>query len=269
MTGNGIGGVGKVIGGAVAAAALLLAGAGAGAADGNERDPLGSEVWADLLETELGGGPVVYGGGLHLTMPDRVEDPFSVPVMIKLTRGFGDVAEVALFAENNPIRTVVRIVPHRFIRAVGFNIRLEGSGPVRAAAMNADGVWHVVHKRVDVLVPGGCSAPNGATASAVGEIAVRQFDRAGGASRLKLKINHPMDTGFAVADDGETTPAWYIRRVELADENGAIATLATHAALSSDPVFLFDLVDGRSEVRVRAEDSEGALFETVASDPST
>ena len=259
--------IGRAIG-AVAAAALLLA-SGVNAADGQQRDPLGSDIWADLLETELGGGPVVYGGGLHLTMPDTVEDPFSVPVMIKLTRGFGKVAELVLFAENNPIQTAVRIVPHRFLRAVGFNIRLEGSGPVRAAAMNADGVWHVVHKRVEVLVPGGCSAPNGATASDIGEIAVRQFDRAGGASRLKLRINHPMDTGFAVADDGEAVPAYFIRRVELADEQGVIATLATHAALSSDPTFLFDLVDGRREVRVKAEDSAGLLFETVASDPST
>lgn len=247
-----------------AAAAPLLAGllaAGAGGAAESQRDPLGSDVWADLVETELGGGPVVYGGGLHLAMPDVVEDPFSVPVAIKLTRGLGEVAEIALFAENNPIRTAVRIVPHRYMRAVGFDIRLEGSGPVRAAALDSDGVWRVVHKRVSVLTPGGCSAPGGGSAGRVGEIAIRQFDRAGGASRLKLKIAHPMDTGLVAAEDGSAIPAYYIERVELADENGSIATLATRAALASDPEFFFDLADGRSRVRVTAEDSAGGVFE--------
>ena len=248
---------------AALAAVLVSAGGGAAAAGESARDPLGSEAWADIVETELAGGPVVYGGGLHLTMPDTVEDPFSVPVTIKLTRSFGKVAEIALFAENNPIRTAARIVPHRFVQAVGFNIRLEGSGPVRAAAMDSDGVWHVVHKRVSVLTPGGCSAPDPGAQSALGEIAVRRFDRAGGASRLKLRINHPMDTGLAAAANGEITPAYYIERIELADENGAIATLATRAALSRDPVFLFDLADGRREVRVTAEDSAGLRFEAV------
>ena len=124
-----------------AAAAPLLAGllaAGAGGAAESQRDPLDSGVWADLVATELGGGPAVYGGGLHLAMPDAVEDPFSVPGAIELTRGFGEVAEIALLAENNPIRTAVRIVPHRYLRAVGFDIRLEGSGPVRAAALAGD-----------------------------------------------------------------------------------------------------------------------------------
>ncbi len=254
---------------AVAAAIAVLAGGSAGVAGESARDPLGSPIWADLVETELGGGPVVYDGGLHLTMPETVEDPFSVPVMIKLTRGFGEVAELALFAENNPIQTAVRIFPHRYMQAVGFNIRLEGSGPVRAAAMDSEGVWHVVHKRVSVLVPGGCSALVGGPASELGEIAVRQFDRAGGASRVKLKINHPMDTGFAATEDGEIVPAYYIERVELADESGAIATLATRAALSSDPVFFFDLADGRREVRVTAEDSAGLRFESIAAEPST
>lgn len=251
------------------AAVLIVASGSAGIAAESERDPLGSDMWAHLVETELAGGPVVYDNGLHLTMPDTVEDPFSVPVMIKLKRDFGAVAEIALFAENNPIQTAVRIVPHRFLQAVGFNIRLEESGPVRAAAMDADGVWHVVHKRVTLLVPGGCSAPGGATASDIGEIAVRQFDRAGGASRLKLKINHPMDTGFATDEAGNTVPAYFIDSVELADESGTIATLSTQAALSSDPVFFFDLVDGKREVRVTAEDSAGLRFDSIADDPST
>ena len=261
---------GRFIGRCVAALAapLLAWGAAAGAGE-SALDPLGSPIWAGLVETELGGGPVVYGGGLHLAMPDTVDDPFSVPVMIKLTRGFGKVAELVLFAENNPIQTAVRIVPHRFIQAVGFDIRLEGSGPVRAAAMDAEGVWHVVHKRVSVLTPGGCSAPGGATAGNIGEIAVRQFDRAGGASRVKLRINHPMDTGLVVADNGDAVPAYYIERVELADESGAIATLATRAALASDPVFLFDLPEGRREVRVSAEDSAGLRFETAFAEPAT
>lgn len=90
-----------------------------------------------------------------------VEEAFSVPVVMNFADTPFDIAEVALIAENNPFPMVARIYPQRPVTAIGFNIRLEMSTPVRAAVMDGDGVWHVVSEEVLVMTPGGCSAPGG------------------------------------------------------------------------------------------------------------
>ena len=226
-------------------------------------DPLASEVWADIVELEFAGAPVVHDDSFYLVTPERVEEAFSVPV----TLGFADtpyeVAEVALFAENNPFPQVARVLPHRPLGGVGFDIRLERSTPVRAAVRDADGVWHVAHRFVEVASPGGCSAASGGLGGAVGEIDVRQFVRTEGDSRIKLRISHPMHTGLATAPDGETIPAWYIERMTLAGDGGPLAELTLWASVAADPTFVFDLPESQSSVRVAARDTAGAVFETA------
>ena len=234
-----------------------------------EADPLGSPVWADMVETELGGGPVVYDDTVRLSMPDWVEEAHSVPLAVKLRGGGAGIAEIAVFAENNPIRTAVRIYPHRPLHAVGMNVRLEQSTPVRAAALDTDGVWHVATTEVTVKSAGGCSTlPGDMLAGALGDIALKRFDRAGGASRLKVRITHPMHTGFATDDSGEIVAAYHIERVAIEDERGELAEMETWAALSHDPVFHFDLPGTQEVVRVTARDSAGLAFETTAPEPT-
>lgn len=245
------------------AVALLAAVSLTGAASAEDSDPLVSETWADIVDLELAGAPIVYDDSFYLVVPERVEDAFSVPVMIGFAHTPYRIAEIALFAENNPFSNVLRMVPHRQVGGVGFNIRLERSTPVRAAVRDTDGVWHVVHRLVEVANPGGCSAVGGGLGNAVGDIAVRQFVRTEGDSRLKLKIGHPMHTGLASAADGDTIPAWYIERLTIADENGALADLALWASVAADPVFYFDLPDSRQSVRISAEDTAGAIFDLV------
>ena len=242
-------------------AALLCACALSGAHAAG--DPLASETWADIVELEFDGAPVVHDDSFYLVLPERVEEAFSVPVTIGFADTPYEIAEIAVFAENNPFPEVARVTPHRPLGGIGLNIRLEQSTPVRAAARDADGVWHVVHRLVEVASPGGCSAPAGGVGGVVGEIAMRQFIRTEGDSRLKLKIAHPMHTGLASAPDGSTIPAYYIRRVSLADDHGPLADLALWASVSADPEFTFDLPDSRRSVRVSATDTAGALFETV------
>lgn len=250
---------------AVVAAALALAPLPGLAADAG--DPLASDVWPELAHGFLGDGPVVYDEALRLVMPDWVEDSHSVPVVIKLTDDLGPVSEIYLFAENNPIQAAVQVFPRRPLQAVGMNIRLEQSTPVRAAALDAAGVWHVASVAVTVNSPGGCSTLSaGAGAGALGEIAMTRFERAGGASRLKVRISHPMHTGFAADDAGEPIPAFYIDHVRIEDEAGPIADMATWAALAADPSFFFDLAEGRKTVRVTAGDTEGHAF--AASEPA-
>lgn len=250
-------------------AVAALIGFGWSAATAGDADPLASELWSDLKEVYLGDGPAVYDDTVRLIMPERVQDSHSVPVVLRLSPDLGQVSELVLIAENNPIQAAAQILPHRPLHAVGMNIRLERSTPVRAAALDEDGVWHVAGVEVVVMSPGGCSTPGAAMAEReLGGIAITQFDRVGGASRLKVRINHPMDTGFVTADDGEPVPAYYIDTVRVEDEAGPVADMVTWAALASDPVFIFDLPDRRMSVRVSAADTKGLAFEALDPAPS-
>jgi sulfur-oxidizing protein SoxY len=229
---------------------------------GSDTDPLGSEGWQDILEVEFDGAQVVYDDSLYLVVPERVEEAFSVPVVMNFVETNYEIAEIALFAENNPFPTIARIFPQRPINAVGFNIRLEQSTPVRVAAMDSDGVWHVVSREVHVASPGGCSAGGGGNgALALGEIATRQFVRADGDSRLKVKIGHPMHTGLVLDPFGDAIPEFYIQQFSVSDDRGELASMQLTASVAADPVFMFELPDTQQSVRINATDTEGDVFE--------
>ena len=144
-----------------AAAIGLLCFPATGGWAASEADPIGSAVWQDILDVEFDGATVVYDDSMHLVVPERVEEAFSVPVVMNFVETDYEVVEIALFAEHNPFPTIARIFPNRPINAVGFNIRLEESTPVRVAAMDSDGVWHIVTREVHVASPGGCSGAGG------------------------------------------------------------------------------------------------------------
>ena len=122
-------------------------------------DPADSPLWETMHQDYLYGDEAVFDDLVTVVMPVDIENSTDVPVAIRLSADLGDVKEVALIAENNPIPLVARMYPHRRINMFGIKIRLEMSTPVRAAARTADGVWHVGSEWANVLTPGGCSAP--------------------------------------------------------------------------------------------------------------
>ena len=252
---------------ATAFAALLMAAPGAVPPAGADSpaDPLATPAWDDVRDEFFGADPLVFDDTVKLTMPTDVENGFDVPLAVQLSPALGDAVELTVIAENNPIRHVARLIPHRPLQAVGLKIRLETSGAVRAAALDRDGVWHVGSAWVEVLTPGGCSSPTpldgDGPSSRIGEIAVRTFDREDGASRLKFRIVHPMDTGFATTAAGETIPAWFVETIEISDERGTVLELITRAAMAPDPIFTVDLPELRPNLHIGARDSEGLEFE--------
>ncbi len=240
--------------------ALMAAPAG-----GVPTDPLASPAWDDVREEFFGGDALVFDDMVGLAMPADVENAFDVPLAVTLSPALIDVREVVVIAENNPIRHVARLIPHRNIEAVGLKIRLETSGPVRAAALDGEGVWHVGSTWANVLTPGGCSAPppleGDGPSSRVGEIAMRSFDREDGSSRLKFRIIHPMDTGFAMTPAGDVIPPYFVETIEVFDDHGVVLELVTAAAMAPDPIFTIDMPGLDQGLHISAWDSKGLQFE--------
>ncbi len=251
---------------AILAAASMAIGLATVATADSSVDPLDSPLWQTMHQDFLYGEEAVFDDLVGVVMPLDIENSTDVPVAMRFSPELGEVEEVVLIAENNPIPLVARLYPHRPINLFGIKIRLEMSTPVRAAARTTDGVWHVGSEWANVLTPGGCSAPiefsEAAMGARVGEISFRTFERDDGTDRLKMRIIHPMETGFAFTPEGDEIPAYYVERIELADESGPIADLVTNAAVAPDPIFTIDVAGLRQTLHINARDSEGLEFES-------
>ena len=237
-------------------------------------DPTLSENWSQVRDDYSITGKVVFDENVKVIMQDFVEEPHEVSLVVKIPDYLRSIQEFVLLIENNPIQEAARIYPHRPIEAVGMNVRLEDDSPVRAALKDESGTWHVGSKMVFVRNPGGCSLPScdpeiqKCETGEIGKILISQFNREGGAWRVKTKITHPMDTGFVTNANGEVVPSYYIDRIDFSDENGSIAEIETYAALSTNPIIMLDLPTRGQHVRINVRDIKGLQFEAVEPAPS-
>jgi sulfur-oxidizing protein SoxY len=98
---------------------------------------------------------------------------------------------------------------------------------VRAAARTKDGVWHVGGTWVDSS-GGGCTVAgatrkDGSWSQTLGQVSgklfpgspIAQAQGSAGASRLRVRVMHPMDTGLVGG-----IPAFYVNRLSVRDAAG-------------------------------------------------
>lgn len=220
---------------------LMLASGAAVAAAGP--DPLQSARWGDMQRMFFKEARVQFDPRVKVLSPKVAEDPMNVPVAVSV-EGLAGIQEVLVFADFNPILKVLSFKPGQAKPSLGFRMKLQQSSPVRAAARTADGVWHVGGTWVETS-GGGCTVPSAGRASGqwdrlLGQVQGRVWDRGEGDLRVRLKVIHPMDTGLAAG-----IPAFYIERLTLADEQGAVyMTIDTFEPVSENPTFSFDIDPG-------------------------
>ena len=238
-------------------------------------DSQNSEMWNDLKNKLLGkNAKVFFVEDVKIIMQDYIEEAHKVPLIVTIPNRLHNFNKLILLIENNPIQQVISLKPYRSIEAIGMNVRLEDDSPIRVAILDNDGNWNIGSKMVFVASAGGCSTPACDPAievcepGIVGKIAVKEYEREAGAQRIKLKITHPMETGFVVDTEGEIIPEYFIKNIHVDDIDGPIADITTFAALSSDPVLLLDLPEKGQSVRVHVMDSHGLEFFSYKKDIS-
>ncbi len=239
---------------AAAWAALALPATGlAQPADATGGDPFGSMLWPDLRREFLGTAPVQFDPRVKVSGPAFAEDPMNVPISVSAD-GLGPVDVIMVFVDRNPIRKVLEYFPVGSLPRLSFRFKLQQASPVRAAVKTRDGAWHVGGVVVD-SAGGGCTAPgltrrDGSWSRSLGEVSARVFPRsvaplesdatgatgAETATRVRLRVMHPMDTGLAVG-----IPAFYINRLSLRDGAGReLMRLNAFEPVSENPIFSFD-----------------------------
>jgi len=210
------------------------------AAPGPDGDPFDSGVWPDLRAAYLGGAPVVHDTGVVVELPAFAEDPMNVPVSVRVSPALGPVQRILILVDRNPIRRVLDFEPLAALPQIALRFKLEQASPVRAAALLADGRWHVGSAWVD-SAGGGCTVAgatrqDGSWSQTLGQTQAKWFAREGTAARLRLRVMHPMDTGLVGG-----IPAFYVKRLSVQDGAGReLARLASYEPVSENPVFSFD-----------------------------
>lgn len=219
-------------------------------------DPLNSSRWPDLQRQYVDDADVRFDPRIEVLAPRVAEDSMNVPVTVRL-RDLPDVKRVLVIADFNPIVKVLEYEPLMAQPGLSFRLKLQQASPVRALVQTGDGRWFAGGQWVDAA-GGGCTAPSTGRsapdwAQKLNQVQTRIW-RDGRNQRLRLRIQHPMDTGLAPG-----IPAFYIERIAVVDEKGQpLFRLDTFEPLSENPVFSFDLPDtGDAPLRLVGRDNNG------------
>lgn len=224
-------------------------------ADADATDPLESPSWPDLRRNLLAGSPVVFDPRVEVLAPKVAEDSMNVPVTVRV-RNLVDIRKIVVIADLNPIIKILEFEPLRAIPRLSFRIKLQQSSPVRAMVQTADGTWHVGGAWIDAA-GGGCTAPSvgrtaGNWADTLNQVDARAW-QIQGASRIKFRIMHPMDTGLAPG-----IPAFYLQRLSLTDDQGNDwLRISTFEPLSENPMFSFEFDTTTPPLRLVGADNNG------------
>jgi len=236
----------------IGAPAAALAAAPAG-------DPLGSPMWEYHAARVFADAPIMFDDRVKVSLPVLAENQHVLPVTVD-ARALDGVERIVIFADLNPIPVAVEYTPLAAQAFIATRIKLDQRTPVRAAVLTKDGVWHVAGDWVDAA-GGGCSAPplsrvRGDWADHLGELRGGTWDD-GQATRLRLALRHPMDTGLV-----ENIPEYNIEALTVSDEAGTLlARMAIHASVSEDPAFTLKFASGLGgDLKVMARDSGGLEF---------
>lgn len=226
-------------------------------------DPLNSPAWTSMVRQFLTSGPISFDPAVRVTVVDLAEDPTTVPVKIDAS-GVRDIDRIVVFADLNPIPLVLAYRPVAAKATLGFNFKVEQSTVVRAAVLTRDGVWHVGGAYVQAT-GGGCTAPSHASKTKdwwthLNEVRGRIW-RAADDSRLRIRIQHPMDTGLAPG-----IPAFFIEQIDVRSSAGdVLGQLELHEPVSENPSLTIEpnVPAGVTELKIIGRDNNGNSFDVA------
>ena len=218
-------------------------------------------MWDVMKKRFLHEYPVVMDDRVKVIAPADAEDQFNVPVTVD-AREFKNVQKIVVFADLSPIPEILTFEPSKAEPYVAFRFKMKQATPVRAAVLTDDNRWYVGTTLIDAA-GGGCTAPAMAHGqsdwvSTLGQTRARVWLNDVGASRLRMTIRHPMDTGLAPG-----IPAFHIKTVVVKSEDGdALATLQIHEPIAENPGFTLLPQIGQDAVNIKLDtrDIEGNKF---------
>lgn len=95
-------------------------------------------------------------------------------------------------------------------------------------------------------------------------LALPEEVRAGSVVSLRLLLQHPMETGYRISEDGTRIPRHLLTTLRVSYGNREIAALTLRPAIAANPYFALSFIaDQTGSVTLEVEDDRGAkLTET-------
>ncbi len=245
---------------ALCRAAIFVSAQSALAADATVVSPsqsLDTMRWSDLRQEYFAGAVITLDARVRVVAPAVAEDSMNVPVSVSID-GLPDVKKVIVLADYNPIVKVLEFTPGAARASLGFRVKLQQSTPIRALALTQDGQWHMGGTWVEAS-GGGCTAPSvgrgaGDWRETLGQVNGRIFSTEDGSSRLRFRVQHPMDTGLAPG-----IPAFFMEKLAVLDQNDKeLMRIQPFEPVSENPVFTIEF-DGKAlkGLTIRGVDNNG------------
>lgn len=230
-------------------------------------DPLGSPMWEYHARRLFAGAPVRFDDRVKVSMPAIAENQRVFPVTVD-ARAVPGVVRIVVFADLNPIPVAIDFTPQAAAPYLSTRMKLDQRTPVRAAVLTADGTWLLGGGWIDAA-GGGCSAPpvsrvRGDWADHLGELRGAAWAEAGGGTRLRINLRHPMDTGLV-----ENIPAYNVEEVSIGAADGRpVARMAVFGSVAEDPAFTLLVNETEGALQIAARDTAGLDFAGTVPIPS-
>lgn len=223
-------------------------------------DPYASGMWPWHREDFLG-NPSTWQNDARVMVfgPDNAEDQTHVPFLVDAT-ALEDAERIVITIDYSPFPWVMTFHCGQALPLLGFGVKYEIGGPLRASVARSDGSWSMGAHFVEAL-GGGCSAPALAHdrpdwQDGFGELRAQLWPETG---RFRLWLRHPQDTGLAPG-----IQAHHLTDLRLETAQGAeICHLELREPIEENPslTLLLPLELAASEVVIRAKDNAGFDFE--------
>jgi sulfur-oxidizing protein SoxY len=214
-------------------------------------DPLGSFAWADLAAWMFPDAEIVFDDQVKLRLPERADDPAQVPFLVDAT-ALAPIGQIVVLADFAADPLILTFQPDRLPPVIGGRLAIAGATPVRAAALTADGVWHVAGHWVETGTDS-CLTPPVPRSPADRRprpdvFEMRSLARTDGGWRIRLALSQ------ALPPDGLPVS------VAIGDKAGAaLAHIDLRPGTGQFPVLTFDLAPGLSPdgIVIEGKDNRG------------
>lgn len=224
-----------------------------------QSDPYSSGMWPWHREDFLGNPSDWHNDPRVMVLgPDNAEDQTHVPFLVDAT-ALQNAERIVITIDYSPFPWAMTFHCGHALPFLGFGVKYEIGGPLRASVALSDGSWAMGARIVEAL-GGGCSAPALAHdrpdwQEGFGEMRAQLWPETG---RLRLWLRHPQDTGLAPGRQ-----AHHLTDLRIENPHGAeICRLELREPLEENPALtlLLPLEMAASEVVIRAKDNAGFDF---------
>lgn len=222
------------------------------------KNPIESPTFDNILQTIVGEEKYIFDDNkIIVKVPNFADNPVQVPIFVD-ARKIKNAKRLVIFADLNPISTVVDIELLGLSALFSTNIKVAQETPLRALVLDDKNIWHIASANIKSN-GGGCDISSQASKDyefekLLGQTKGQIFNKDNN-TRIKASIFHPMETGLIFG-----TNEFYINKILIKNKNKIVAKITSSSAISENPRFTFEIADNLQNAQIKFFDVDANEF---------